>query len=137
MEAVIIVLLVALLAVAGVAVVMLAQRRPAHETDAQRLEQQAEARRLDQQLGALKSEITQAVGAAQQTVLSQVNALEGRFNQRLDAVQSDVTKTLSSTTETIGNIAQQLTDIHFLSFYRLPMPGMEHPQIRNLLHIYM
>ena len=111
MEAVILVLLVALLAVVGVAVVMLAQRRPGQEADAQRLEQQAEAQRLDQQLSVLKNEITQAIGATQQTVLTQVNALEGRFNQRLDAVQSDMTKTLSSTAETIGNIGKQLGEL--------------------------
>ena len=108
MEAVIIVLLVALLGLAGVAVVMLAQRRPGQESDARRLEQQTEAQRLDQQLAALKSEITQAVGAAQQTVLSQVNAVDTKLNQRLDAVQSSVNQSLSSTTETIGKIGEQL-----------------------------
>jgi DNA recombination protein RmuC len=118
MEAVIIVLLVALLGIAAVAVVwLLSQRRPAADAEAQRQEQQAQ--RLEQQLATMKAELAQAVGASQQTVLQQVNSVDAKLNQRLDAVQStvgqglsavqtDLNKTLTSQNETIGKIGEQL-----------------------------
>ena len=99
MEAVIIVLLVALLGVAGVAVLLLAQRRPAQEREGQRLEQQ---------LLALKGELTQALSATQQTVLAQVNAVDGKLNQRLDAVQSSVGQSLTGSHETMKDVNERL-----------------------------
>ncbi len=107
MDALIVVLLVALLGIAAVALVwLLSQRRPAADAEAQRLEQQAQ--RIEQQLLAMKSELAQAVGASQQTVLQQVNSVDQKLNQRLDAVQSSVSQSLTSTQETIGKIGEQL-----------------------------
>src|SRR3972149_6550306 len=99
MEALIVVLLVALLGIAGVAVWLLAQRRAARETETQRLEQQ---------LLAVKGDLAQIVGAAQQTLLGQVNAVDAKLNQRLDAVQGNIDRSLTSTSETIGKIGEQL-----------------------------
>ncbi len=99
MEAVIIVLLVALLVAAGVSVWMLAQRRPSQEPETQRVEQQ---------LLALKGEITQAVMANQQTVLGQVNAVDAKLNQRLDAVQNAMGQSLLSTQDTMKNVNERL-----------------------------
>ena len=113
MEAIIIVLLIALLALAAIAVWLLAQRRQPPE---------AEAQPLEQQLQALKADLTQALGATQQTVLTQVNAVDAKVSQRLDAVQtnvgqrfdavqSDLGRSLTSQSETIGKIGAQLGEL--------------------------
>ena len=99
MEAVIIVLLVALLGLAGGAVWLLAGRRPA---------QAAEAQRMEQQLAALKGDLTQTLNGAQQTLMAQMNAVDAKLNQRLDAVQTTMGQSLTATTETIGKIGEQL-----------------------------
>ena len=99
MEAVIIVLVIALMAMAGVAIWLLTQRRSPQE---------AGEPRLEQQLSALKGDLTQTLIASQQTVLAQLNAVDGKLNQRLDAVQSSVGQSLSATNETIGKIGEQL-----------------------------
>lgn len=99
MEAVIIVLLVALLGLAGGAVWLLAGRRPA---------QAAEAQRMEQQLVALKGDLTQTLNGAQQTLMAQMNAVDAKLNQRLDAVQTTMGQSLTATTETIGKIGEQL-----------------------------
>ena len=99
MEAVIIVLLVALLGIAGGAVWLLAARRPA---------QAAEAQRIEQQLVALKTDLTQTLSTAQQTLLAQMNAVDAKLSQRLDAVQTTMGQSLTATTETIGKIGEQL-----------------------------
>jgi DNA recombination protein RmuC len=122
MDALIIVLLVAVVAFGGVIVWLVAQgqRRPAADADAQRQEQQAQ--RLEQQLLTMKTELAQAVGASQQTVLQQVNSVDAKLNQRLDAVQStvgqglsavqtDLNKTLTSQQETVGKIEGQLGEL--------------------------
>ncbi|MCH8025370.1 MAG: DNA recombination protein RmuC [Chloroflexi bacterium] len=104
MEAVIIVLLLALLALAGAAVWLLTQRRPAHDPAADGLEQQ----RQEQQLATLRAEMAQVVNTSQQAVLAHLNSSEARVNTRLDAVQSSVGQSLTATTETIGKIGEQL-----------------------------
>lgn len=114
MEALVIVLLLALIAiiaVAGAGAWLGLGRRPAAT--------ESDASRLEAQLGALKADLAQAVAASQQTVLGQVNALDGRLdqrleavdrriNQRLDAVDTRVGQSLTSTQETIGKIGEQL-----------------------------
>lgn len=102
MEAVIIVLLVALLAMAGVGVWLLAQRRPAQE---------AEGQRLAQQLLGMRGELTQALTATQQTLLSQVNAVDGKLNQRLDAVQASVGQSLTGTQDTMKHVSERLGEL--------------------------
>ncbi len=110
MDALIIVLLVALLGIAAVALVwLLSQRRPAADAEAQRLEQQAQ--RIEQQLLAMKSELSQAVGASQQTVLQQVNSVDQKLNQRLDAVQSSVSQSMTGTNETIRHVSERLGEL--------------------------
>ena len=104
MEAVIIVLLLALLALAGAAVWLLVQRRAAQDPAADRLEQQ----RQEQQFATLRAELTQAFVDSQQSVLTQVGQLDVKLNQRLDAVQATVGQSLTATTETIGKIGEQL-----------------------------
>ena len=99
MEAVIIILLVALLAMAGAAVWLLIQRRPAQDPAADRQEQQ---------FATLRAELTQAFVDSQQSVLTQVGQLDVKLNQRLDAVQASVGQSLTATTETIGKIGEQL-----------------------------
>ena len=99
MEAVIIVLLLALLALAGAAVWLLIQRRPGNDPAAGRLEQQA---------ATLRADMAQVVNASQQAVLAQLNSSEARVNTRLDAVQSSVGQSLTATTDTIGRIGEQL-----------------------------
>ena len=112
MEAVIVALLIGVLAALAAAVwlQLRSQQRPAGETDAQRLEQQ---------LLAMKADLAQAVGASQQTVLAQVNAVDSKVSarldavqtnvgQRLDAVQATVGQSMISTQETIGKIGEQL-----------------------------
>lgn len=103
MDALIIVLLIALLAVAGVAVVLLlVQRRPAQEP---------EGPRLEQQLLALRGDLSQALAATQQTVLQQVNSVDAKLNQRLEAVDNRLGQSLTSTQETIGKIGEQLGEL--------------------------
>lgn len=99
MEAVMIVLLIALLALAGAAVWLLARRGSSQARDESRLEQQ---------LVALKGDLTQTLASAQQTMLAQMNAVDTKLSQRLDAVHSSVGQSLSATTETIGKIGEQL-----------------------------
>lgn len=103
MEAVIIVLLVAvlvaLLAMGGIGFWLVALRRPPRE---------AEGQRLEQQLSALKGELSQALAATQQTVLGQVNAVDTKLNARLEAVDNRLGQSLTSTQETIGRIGEQL-----------------------------
>ena len=120
MEAVIIVLLVALIGVvvAGVFVVAGQRRQPAEDpSEAQRLEAQLLALRGD-----ISQQLSQGLTATQQTVLSQVNAVDTRLNQRfdavqntvgqrLDAVQSDIGRSFTSQQETIGKIGQQLGEL--------------------------
>ena len=102
MEAVIIVLLIGLFALAGAAVWLLAQRRPADERDADR---------MVQQFGALKGDLTQALNATQQTLLTQVNAVETKLNQRLDAVHTTMSQSVTSTQDTMGKIGKQLGEL--------------------------
>ncbi|MEX2159573.1 MAG: DNA recombination protein RmuC [Dehalococcoidia bacterium] len=121
MEAVIVVLLVALIgAVAGVGVYVSAgRRRPdaPEETEAQPLETQLAALRGD-----ISQQISQGLSMTQQTVLAQVNAVDTRLNQRFDAVQttvgqrfdavqSDIGRSLTSQSETIGKIGAQLGEL--------------------------
>lgn len=132
MEAVIIVLLVALVgAVIGVGVYVSAgQRRRGgpEESEAQRLEaQRVEAQaRLEAQLQAMRSdlsrEIAQGLSTTQQTVLERVSNVDQRLDKRLDAVQttvgqrfdavqSDLGRSLTSQSETIGKIGAQLGEL--------------------------
>lgn len=119
MEAVTVVLLLAVLGMLGVGGWMIAQalRRPSADTEAQRLEQQTQ--RLEAQLAAAKTDLTQAVASSQQALLGQVNAVDAKLNQRLDAVdsrvgqgfstvQTDLNKSLTSQSETMGRIGEQL-----------------------------
>ena len=99
MEALIIVLLFALLALAAIAVWLLAQRRQPKETEGQRLEQQ---------LVALKADLTQALGATQQTMLTQVNAVDAKLNQRLESVDNRIGQSFASSKEAMSRIDQQL-----------------------------
>ncbi|OGO51986.1 MAG: hypothetical protein A2148_04065 [Chloroflexi bacterium RBG_16_68_14] len=101
MEAVIIVLLLALVAVAGGAMWLLAQRRPG-ETEAQRLEQQ---------LAALRGDLTQTLAATQQTLLSQVNAVDAKLNQRLDAVHTSMGQSLAGTHDTMKHVSERLGEL--------------------------
>ena len=113
MEAIIIVLLTGLLAVAGVGVWhLLAQRRPDEASDQRRLEEQRlQDQRLEQQLTAMKGDLSRAIIAGQQTVLAQVNAVDGKLNQRLDSVHGTLSDALRTTTETIGSIDKQLGEL--------------------------
>ena len=116
MEALIIVLLVAVLAVLAVGVYLIAraQRRPAApDPEAQRVGEQLAG------LGQTMVAMQQTVSEAQRTLLQQVNSVDQKLNSRLDAVQSsvgqgftavqtDLNKSLTSTQETIGKIGEQL-----------------------------
>jgi DNA recombination protein RmuC len=130
MEAMIVVLLVAVLAAVLIAAWMVANalRRPSADTEAQRLEQQT--LRLEAQLAAAKNDLAQAVTNSQQALFGQVNAVDAKLNQRLDAVSStfgqrmdavdsrvgagfsavktDLTASLTSQSETMGKIGEQL-----------------------------
>lgn len=130
MEAVIVVLLVVLLAAVLIAARMIAQaqRRPDAAAEAQQLEQQTQ--RLEAQLAAAKNDLAQAVSSSQQALFGQVSAVDAKLNQRLDAVsssvgqrldavdsrvgqgfsavQTDLNKSLTSQSETIGKIGEQL-----------------------------
>jgi DNA recombination protein RmuC len=132
MEALVVVLFVALIGVGGLAVWALlrpASRAPADDgADALRLEQQTQ--RLEAQLQAAKTDLAQLVGEAQRNLLQQVSnvdqkvddrlsavrstmdsrleAVQTTMGQRLSAVQTDLTSSLTSTQETIGRIGEQL-----------------------------
>jgi len=102
MEAVTVVLLLALIAtVAGVGWMLLQNRRKPEEAA-------SEQQQLAHEFATLKNDLAQTMNATQQTVLGQVNALDQRMNQRLDAVQSSVGQSLNATTDTIGKISAQL-----------------------------
>ncbi len=101
MEAVIVVLLVALIGVLAVGLIaLLAQRRRV---------QTPEGAGLEQQLAAMKADLAQAVLSSQQTVLGQVNATDAKLNQRLDAVQTGVGQRLEAVDTTMG---RRLTDMN-------------------------
>jgi len=102
MEALIIVLLVVLVALAVAAVFVLAQRRRPQETEGQRLEHQ---------LSAMKGDLTQAISSTQQAMLTQVNHVDVKLNQRLDAMQGNIDRSLTSTSQTIGKIGEQLGEL--------------------------
>ncbi|MDZ4278606.1 MAG: DNA recombination protein RmuC, partial [Dehalococcoidia bacterium] len=103
MEAVIVVLVLALLALAGALIwLLLQQRRPAQEPEGQRLEQQ---------LVAMKGDLAQAVVASQQTVLQQVNNVDAKLNQRLDAVQGNIARSLTSQHDTIRSVGERLGEL--------------------------
>lgn len=114
MEAVIVVLLVALLASVGMGIVVLVtQRRPAPV---------AEGPGIEELLGALHNDLSQTLSTTQQTVLQQVNSVDQKLNnrldtmqssvgQRLDSVQSDLTKSMSSSAQTMGRIGLQLGEL--------------------------
>ncbi|MEX0787102.1 MAG: DNA recombination protein RmuC [Dehalococcoidia bacterium] len=102
MEALNAVLLIALLGMAGLALVLgiaLLQRKPSEEP---------EAGRMEQQLAMLRNELTQALAGTQQTVLGQMNAADQKLNQRLEAVDNRIGQSLSNQSETMGRIDQQL-----------------------------
>jgi DNA recombination protein RmuC len=122
MEAVIVVLLVAVLGVLalGVWIISASQRRPSGDAEAQRLEQQTQ--RLEAQLAATKTDLAQAVTNSQQALFGQVNAVDAKLNQRLDAVgtsvgqrldavQSSVSHSLTSNTEEMSRIGHQLGEL--------------------------
>ena len=100
MEAVIIVLLLALIgAVIGVGV-YLANRRPApsqEPSDAQRLEAQ-----LNLMRGELSQQITQSLTATQQTVLDRVGGVDQRLDQRLEAINSSFDQRLQAVQNVVG-----------------------------------
>ncbi len=99
MEALIVVLMVALLALVGFGIWALSSRRPAIDEAGQRLEQQ---------LVALKGELSQALSANQQTVLTQVNAVDQRLNERLDAVHGTLGQSLTSNQDTMKHVSERL-----------------------------
>ncbi len=117
MEALIVALLLAVLAVAGVVVFLLLQNRQPQAADAEaqqaqqmeqmRLEQERQERQA-QQFATLRSELAQTLNQNQTAVLGQVNALDAKMSQQVASVQSTVGKSLSSTQETIGKIGVQL-----------------------------
>ena len=126
MEALIVVLLLVLIASVAIAAVVgwqfLSQREP--EKD--------DASYLAQALAVLKTDLTQAVSASQQTVLGQVNALDQKLNQRLDAVQTSVGQSLAATTDTIGKIGQQLGGLNE-SAKRILEVGQDVSSLKDIL----
>jgi DNA recombination protein RmuC len=96
MEAVIVVLLLAVLGVLAIGVWLMsaANRRPPADADAQRLEVQTQ--RLEAQLAAAKAELAQAVSASQQTMLERVSSVDQRLDTRLEAVQAVVDRRLDA-----------------------------------------
>jgi len=105
MEAITIVLLLALLGLGLAAVWLLAQRRPERDAEAQRLE----AQRLEQQLQAVKSELSQALAGTQQGIQQHLDGVDARLNQRLDTVRTDVNQRLEAADARVG---QSLTSTH-------------------------
>jgi DNA recombination protein RmuC len=114
MEALIIVLLLALLALVaiGAAGVWLLARQQHPAGDA------SEAQRLEQQLAAMKAELAQAmagtqqaVSEAQRTVLQQVNNVDSKLNQRLEAVDNRLGQSLASSSQAVGRIGEQLGEL--------------------------
>ena len=126
MEALIVVLLLALIVSVAIAAVVgwqfLTQREPDKD----------EAAHLAQALAGLKTDLTQAVSASQQTVLGQVNALDQKMNQRLDAVQTSVGQSLAATTDTIGKIGQQLGGLNE-SAKRILEVGQDVSSLKDIL----
>ena len=110
MEAIIAVLLLAVLGAGGAIAWMLSQqRRPALDPQAEA--QTAALRELVQSIAATRESVSatqQSVAESQRTVLSQINAVDSKVNQRLDAVQNNIDRSLTSTGETIGKIGEQL-----------------------------
>jgi DNA recombination protein RmuC len=131
MEALVIVLFIALIGIGGLAIWSLLRpgaRRAGDDTDAQRMEQQTQ--RLEAQLQAAKTDLAQLVGEAQRNLLQQVSnvdqkvddrlsavrstmdsrleAVQATMGQGLSAVQTNLTSSLTSTQETIGKIGEQL-----------------------------
>jgi DNA recombination protein RmuC len=115
MEALIVVLLLALLALVtiGIGGVLLMQRRPAHDGEAQRLEQQ---------LAWLQGELSRGLANTQHTVLERVSGVDQRLDQRLEAVQSsvdrrlqavqsDLSQSLTSNTQEMGRIGHELGEL--------------------------
>ena len=98
MEAVIIALLVALLALAGLAVWLLAGRRPPQDAEAQRAEQ----------IAALRRELTQTLASSQQTLLNQMNSVDAKLNQRFDAVQASLGQSTAGTQDTMKHVNERL-----------------------------
>ncbi len=127
MEALIVVLLLALIASVAIAAVVgwqfLSQRKQPDED---------ESAQLAQALAVFKRDLTQAVNASQQTVLGQVNALDQKMNQRLDAVQTSVGQSLAATTDTIGKIGQQLGGLNE-SAKRILEVGQDVSSLRDIL----
>ena len=99
MEAVMIVLLIGLSVLAGAAVWLLAQRGSSQERDEARLEQQ---------LVALKGDLTQSLASTQQTMLAQINAVDAKLSQRLDAVHTTMNQSLTSTQDTMKHVGERL-----------------------------
>lgn len=108
MEALILVLLVALVGVAALAIWLLMQRSgrdAALEAEAQRLEQQ---QRFEQHLATLRADLTQTLVTAQQTLLAQVNAVDAKLNQRLDAVQASMGQSMTNAQEIMQHVNERL-----------------------------
>jgi DNA recombination protein RmuC len=111
MEALIVVLLLALLGVGGAIVWLLAQQQRRPEVDAQADAQTAALRELAQSVAATRESVAatqSSVAESQRTLLGQINAVDSKVNQRLDAVQNNIDRSLTSTGETIGKIGEQL-----------------------------
>lgn len=108
MEALIVVLLLALLASIAIAMIvgwqMLNRREQPDRDEAARLA----AVQLAQDLSSLKTDLTQAVNASQQTVLGQLNAVETRVNQRFESMQGTVSKSMDGTHQTIKDVRESL-----------------------------
>lgn len=117
MEALIVVLLLAVLVVAGAGVALLiraqgsqtpdAEARQAQQMEQMRLEQERQQQQA-QQFATLRSELAQTLNQNQTAVLGQVNALDAKMSQQVASVQSSVGKSLSSTQDTIVKIGEQL-----------------------------
>lgn len=133
MEAVIVVLLIGILAlVAGAAVYLATQlRRPADNSDALRLEQQVASLQTElsrsvgaqqsiiERVGSIDGTLNQRLEGVMNTVDRRLQDMSSAVGQRLEAVdtrvgqgfssvQTDLNKTLTSQTETIGKIGEQL-----------------------------
>ena len=102
MEALIIVLLVALLALAGGAVWLLIQRQPSQRTAAEAQAQRAE------QMEALTRDLTQTLATTQQTLLNQMNSVDAKLNQRFDAVQTSLGQSSAGTQDTMKHVNERL-----------------------------
>ena len=128
MEAVIVLLLVALVAFAAVAAWAMLRQREVKAGDESRLEQQLVAMtqalassqqtvlgqvnaldtKLNDRLSAVQTGVETKVGAVQSSVDQRLDANRRDFNERLDAVDARVGSSLTNTQETIGRIGEQL-----------------------------